>query len=549
MYRSSLYQRMMFAFLLFFAAACGKDDNGEEASCTSDLDCPDGLCVHGACEPQTCLNNCPEPDDELDMSLEDTGNGEPDVRPEPDMGAPRPDVGDDMEYDNVPPQVVDVTPADDATDVAVDTTVTVTFDEAMRATTLNVQSVELRDASNTRVPASIAYDEATFTATLTPDAPLTGGNPYRVVVTTFVRDEAGNALTEEYTWRFYTLFEQPPEIAELAAKWAPVIFQGLSAESGPVANLDIPTSVDFDGNLRARDNRSNSARGSARVEATVYYTVTQSETHTFITYVLYYAGRVTSLGDEHEHDFTGATFVIDRATDSLVLVEGVRVQQGSDAVIAFKPSDSAVTGSGRLDTYPVDANVDGRYPMYVPAGVHEACNFPVEGDPPFCLHNAGEMPEGTSMGVVLRPGDAGQRLNDAVENPDTGFRELTYQLVPIGATLWMWRTNVGNDELWEQTATYAPLGEDRPATDTTGSPIVLPTRLVSDDETSYGKSPFQWLRSPSETNYGQWLIDPTVMLTARYEFGESWSTDYCYNPFLGLDRRGDANFPACESAP
>ena len=51
--------------------------------------------------------------------------------------------------DTTPPTVSSMSPANGATSVAITTTVTATFSEAMNAATINTSSFELRDAANT----------------------------------------------------------------------------------------------------------------------------------------------------------------------------------------------------------------------------------------------------------------------------------------------------------------------------------------------------------------------------------------------------------------
>lgn len=499
----------------------------EENFCEGDPDCPGGfVCIANQCERR----------DEIDMS---DGNNEVDM-----SDNNRVDMGSDMEFDNIPPEVVAVSPEDATTDVALDTSVTVEFSEPMRATTINVQSIEIRNPANERVPADVTYDEATMTATLTPQAPLRQATPFRLVATQFVRDEAGNELVEEFESRFYTTYEEPTGITEVAETWAPYIYQNIQNTDGGGPNADIPTRVDFDSNLKARDNKSKAKLNSTKTDATVYYSVIESKTHYFITYSMYYPVR-TTLDNEFEHDFTGMVIVVDKATDTLALAEGVRVQEGEDVALGFIPNGSEISGTLPQE-WGFDANLieDGtHFPMFVTSGVHEACMFPIEGTVPYCLHNDGEFPD---TGVLLKPGDTGQTYDDRDTNTDP--EEMTYELVPLPATLWTRRTDVGSEELWQQTIAYTPIGQDRPAMTTGGWPIILPNRLFSDDDKSFGKPPFQFLRTSTESNGGQWLIDPAYLLLNRYTVGQlDWSNEYCFNVFLDLNLRGDAANPECDT--
>ncbi|MDP4263601.1 MAG: Ig-like domain-containing protein [Bacteroidota bacterium] len=116
--------------------------------------------------------------------------------------------------DTIPPTVLSVTPANGATGVSATSSLIGVFSEPVDATTINSSTVEVRDASNTLVPATITYTAATNTATLTPTSTLA----YKAIYTAKikggaagVKDVAGNALVADYTWTFTTSDPPPTE--------------------------------------------------------------------------------------------------------------------------------------------------------------------------------------------------------------------------------------------------------------------------------------------------------------------------------------------------
>lgn len=111
--------------------------------------------------------------------------------------------------DTTPPTVTTVTPASGATGVAVSTTVTATFSEAMDATTISTSTIELRNSASALVSAAVAYNSSTRVATLTPSAALASGATYTVTVKggstdPRVKDTSGNALASNRVWSFTT---------------------------------------------------------------------------------------------------------------------------------------------------------------------------------------------------------------------------------------------------------------------------------------------------------------------------------------------------------
>src|SRR5262249_22096030 len=79
-------------------------------------------------------------------------------------GAPPPDT--------TPPTITVSAPAGGSTNVSVGVNVTVAFSEAIDPSTVSGSTIELRDPSNTLVPAAVSYSLTSFTATLDPTASL-----------------------------------------------------------------------------------------------------------------------------------------------------------------------------------------------------------------------------------------------------------------------------------------------------------------------------------------------------------------------------------------
>jgi hypothetical protein len=109
--------------------------------------------------------------------------------------------------DTTPPAIMQRTPATGATNVAINGAVMVTFNEAMSASTINTSTIELRNAGNTLIPATVAYSGNV--ATLTPTSALANTSVYTVTVRggvtdPRVKDVAGNALAANDSWSFTT---------------------------------------------------------------------------------------------------------------------------------------------------------------------------------------------------------------------------------------------------------------------------------------------------------------------------------------------------------
>jgi hypothetical protein len=107
--------------------------------------------------------------------------------------------------DNTAPTVTTTMPVNGATGVSPTANVTATFSEGMNPSTINSNTIELRDSGNALVASTISYDSANRVATIDPTAALTTGATYTATLksgVTGVKDLAGNGLTTDTTWSF-----------------------------------------------------------------------------------------------------------------------------------------------------------------------------------------------------------------------------------------------------------------------------------------------------------------------------------------------------------
>ncbi|MEP7375512.1 MAG: Ig-like domain-containing protein [Chitinophagaceae bacterium] len=139
--------------------------------------------------------------------------------------------------DIIPPTVSSVTPINGATGISVSTTPSAIFSEAMNAATINSSTIELRNASNTLTGTIVSYNAATRTVTLTPTAALTISTTYTINIiggTLGVKDLAGNALVNNYSWSFTTGSSTAPPA---------VTIQSVTTKTGTAATVHSLTGV------------------------------------------------------------------------------------------------------------------------------------------------------------------------------------------------------------------------------------------------------------------------------------------------------------------
>jgi hypothetical protein len=110
--------------------------------------------------------------------------------------------------DTVAPTVVSTEPASGETGVAVDASVSVAFSEPMTPSTLTSSTFRLQTSQGATVSSTLFYDSSSFTVTLTPNANLSVGATYSIIVTggsSGVKDLSGNALSGNVSRSFSTV--------------------------------------------------------------------------------------------------------------------------------------------------------------------------------------------------------------------------------------------------------------------------------------------------------------------------------------------------------
>ncbi len=106
-----------------------------------------------------------------------------------------------MPTDAATPTVISIIPANAVTDVAINNVTSSTFSEAMDPLTINPTTFTLMQGAT---PVSGAVTYSGVTAVFAPTVDLASSTLYTATITTGVKDLAGNALANNYTWNFTT---------------------------------------------------------------------------------------------------------------------------------------------------------------------------------------------------------------------------------------------------------------------------------------------------------------------------------------------------------
>jgi Bacterial Ig-like domain len=175
--------------------------------------------------------------------------------------------------DTTPPTISTRSPASAATGVSQTANVTVTFSEAMNASTISTSTFELRDAANTLISATVIYDATTRVATLNPSPTLAAQAVYSVRVRggatdPRVKDVAGNAMAADSVWSFTTGGDTTPPTITARSPLAAATGVALSANVTATFSEAMTSGSINSSTFTLRDPAGNAVAGAVSYSST-----------------------------------------------------------------------------------------------------------------------------------------------------------------------------------------------------------------------------------------------------------------------------------------
>lgn len=204
--------------------------------------------------------------------------------------------------DNTAPGISSTFPANTATDVAVNGSIMVIFNEGMNPLTITVSTFTLKHGA-TIISGDVNYSGVT--ATFTPDSDLSYNETYTAAITTGAEDLAGNATAALYTWSF-TTGTAPDTTAPTVSSTIPIDTAVDTAING---NISATFSEGMD-SLTITNVSFTLLQGAASVSGTVSYTgiVATFDPATDLDYNKTYTARITTAA----RDLAGNALLTDK---------------------------------------------------------------------------------------------------------------------------------------------------------------------------------------------------------------------------------------------
>ncbi|MCX4513977.1 hypothetical protein OHA27_27380 [Streptomyces sp. NBC_01619] len=284
-----------------------------------------------------------------------------------------------------------------------------------------------------------------------------------------------------------------PGDPELAYRWAPVHYQDSSSSN---YRADYLAPVDYDGNWNALDNWDNLDAQAGGLKGTVYYAVSETSTHWYLTYAFFHPRdwKDSPLNVfSHENDMEGQLEVVRKDGSEYGTLEAV-VTLAHDNFYSYTPPGSPFTdGQENIDATLVMQSFDGNEH---PTSFQEA-----RGHGAYAWDGA-QFPGGD--GIVYRPSRGAGAVPAGGDD-----RDATYGLVDLtgAGSLWERRSNAETYASWgtfrgdngKDNAAHAPWawddGNDGSALQA-GAIVTDPALLVSTYFDNTGELDLTYLRNP-----------------------------------------------------
>jgi methionine-rich copper-binding protein CopC len=252
-----------------------------------------------------------------------------------------------------PLSVVSVTPADGSTGVAINSAITVQFDNAMNADTLGTGTLVLQDSAGNTIATSVSYDADTDTATITPSAVLANSTTYTLTVeggADGVADTGGDTLSSDFTASFTTVAlptvvaVAPPDNATTVSAGSAVNVTFSEAMNADTITSDTLRLEDLEGNVVASTVSYDSGSNTATITPTVPLAAGA-------TYLVYVEGGSSGVAD------TSGDSMADNFASSFTISAGVAAPQPSPGQSTLWSNSIVPPYSDNPDTQSVELGV------------------------------------------------------------------------------------------------------------------------------------------------------------------------------------------------
>jgi hypothetical protein len=296
-----------------------------------------------------------------------------------------------------------------------------------------------------------------------------------------------------------------PSRAEIALRWAPIHYQDVDTTGthALAGRSDHITRYDFDGNLNGRDNWDNTGTNT---DAAVYYSVLETSTHYYLTYLFFHPRDWIDhpfFETEHENDGEGVLEIVEKDGSEYGSLKAAVTVAHSD-FFSYKPATSGWAGGSETIDGTLQLQSSPHDPFQHPVTAQERGGHGLKARPQYDINGDG---------IVYYPS---LTVSEAPSHADD--RDVRYQLVDIFTPGGLWAQR-DNANLFASLGTFAG--------DTSGG---CGTGTFSCG-TNSANAPWGWDDGNDAVNRGEIATDPAKLAASYFSATGTLSRTYTHNPF------------------
>ena len=313
----------------------------------------------------------------------------------------------------------------------------------------------------------------------------------------------------------------PEYLFEMVDKYAPVIFQQIK-ESKQLHDFIVP--FDFDNDYLGCNNEENLLAENGNFEASVYFSILETETHFFITYSFFHPLDWNTISplipySWHENDMESIQIVIQKSPKERIILLAAQAHLSTNFHSDRRSSISSnliKTESIQLFNNDGYSNSDSTHcGIYIESGGH-------------AIYSSSDLSKDFLKNhdyILFTPGG---RFGDLFSIDKEKYQ---YKLIWIYNSFWKLfslGTNSGNGKLFNGTFNY---------TDEFFNFKNLPRHFDSDRisgpfKTNSGIIPFSFSFNLLSLDLGVLFFNPAKKYNNEMNISSAWSRNYLYNPYI-----------------
>jgi hypothetical protein len=331
----------------------------------------------------------------------------------------------------------------------------------------------------------------------------------------------------------------------IAARFAPIFYQGL----GDDEYQDYIRNFDFDGDWRGDNNWTNADNRRLTVRASVYYAVSETQTHLFIHYAVFHprdykggnrgtllsgiiregarlggrydpTGKLEEAALAHENDMEGCLVVVAKNGNDLQQASVVYVE-----TMAHNRFWKYVVEGSTPNGFDTVRLLEQRPRLYIEPKGHGIEAY------------RGSEKQSPRKGILIY--DLNGQANNPTENRQTSIR---YDLVPLYTTLWP-RARRGVNETYGEAHDYGRVTIRVVQKDGRQLESQIKLGVIGSafrgrvGANNMARPPWGWFdQDERDQPLGGWFFDPARSIQRHFKRGSEFSTSYISAPFLGVQR-------------